>query len=165
MMRYFWWIGLCLNVHNITTCKLCAQFLPNKILTKPMHLDIPNVPFTGCAVESIGILPTTTKGHKFTLTFVCLLTSYVIVVPLKQRQQKKLWWCTRKKYYKNYCGTCTFYMKWYWKKWSLNFDLQEPWNKKKLQQSLLSKRKWKNKKCTQFSEKDNSQIFAQEYTW
>ena len=61
--RYFWWIGLCLDVqHYISTCKLCAQFLPNKILTKPMHLDIPNVPFTGCAVDSIGMLPTTTKG-------------------------------------------------------------------------------------------------------
>ena len=82
--RYFWWIGLCLDVqHNISKCKLCTQFLPNKVLTKPMYFDIPNIPFAQCALDSIGILSTTTKGNKFALTFVCLLTSYVIVVPLR----------------------------------------------------------------------------------
>ena len=84
--RYFWWIGLYLDVqHYISTCKLCAQSLPNKILIKPMHLDIPNIAFTGCVVDSIGILLTTTKGHKFAWTFVCLLTSYVTAVPLKPK--------------------------------------------------------------------------------
>ena len=39
----------------------CVQFLPNRVLTKPIHLDIPNMPFTGCAVDSIGMLPTTIK--------------------------------------------------------------------------------------------------------
>ena len=69
------------------TKSICAnygQFLPNTVLTKPMHLDIPNMPFTSCAVDSIDMLLTTNKGHKFALTFICLLTSYVIVVPLKQ---------------------------------------------------------------------------------
>ena len=50
-----------------------------------MHLDMPNIPFAGCAVDSIGILPTTTNSYKFTLTFICLLTSYVIVVPLNTK--------------------------------------------------------------------------------
>ena len=66
--RYFWCIGLCLDIqHYISMCKLCAQFLPSRVLTKPMHLDIPNVPFTGCAVECISLLLTTSKGHKFAL--------------------------------------------------------------------------------------------------
>ena len=51
-----------------------------------MHLGIPNIPFTCCAVDAIGTLPTTTKGHKFALKFVCLLlTSYVIAVSLKTK--------------------------------------------------------------------------------
>ena len=55
--RYFWWIRLCLDVqHHINMCKLCTQFLPNKFLTKPMHLDIANIPFAGSAVDFIGIL-------------------------------------------------------------------------------------------------------------
>ena len=65
-----------------TVCTVSAQ---QSLLTKPKHLDILNVPFTGCVVDSIGMLPTTTKGHKFTLTFICLLTSYEIAVPLKTK--------------------------------------------------------------------------------
>ena len=50
-----------------------------------MHLEIPQVPFASCAMESIGQLPTTSKGNRFTLTFICLLTSYLITVPLKTK--------------------------------------------------------------------------------
>ena len=55
-----------------------------------MHLHIPNVPFTGCTVDSICLLPTTTKGHKFALTFVCLLTSYIIEVQLKTKSAEEV---------------------------------------------------------------------------
>ena len=48
-----------------------------------MHLEIPQFPFTGCAVNTIGLLPTTSKGNIYVLTFMCLLTSYLNSVPLK----------------------------------------------------------------------------------
>ena len=48
-----------------------------------MHLTIPHVPFTGCAVDTIGLLPTT-------LTFTCLLTSYLIAVPLKSKTAEEV---------------------------------------------------------------------------
>ena len=48
------------------------------------------MPFTGCTVDSIGMLLTTTKGHKFALTFICLLTIYVIAVPLKARTAEEV---------------------------------------------------------------------------
>ena len=89
--RYFCWIGLHHDIqHYISMWKLCVQFLPHRVLTKPMHLDILNVPFAACAVDSIGMLPTTTKDHKFTLTFICLLTSYVIAVLLKTKISKDI---------------------------------------------------------------------------
>ena len=89
--RYFWWIGLHLDVqHYIGMCKLCAQFLPNRVLTKPMCLDISNMPFTGCAVDSIIMLPTTMKDHTFILAFISLLASYVIAVPLKTKTAEKV---------------------------------------------------------------------------
>ena len=62
---------------------------------------------------------------------------------------------------------CSLYIYriWYWiQKWPFNFHFWEPWNKKNLQQSLLSQRKLKNRKHSKFSEKDNSQIHAQQYT-
>ena len=54
-----------------------------------MHLDIPNLPFAGLAVDSIGMLPTTTEGHKFALAFIYLLKSYVIAVPLKTKSAEE----------------------------------------------------------------------------
>ena len=52
---------------------------------QPMHLKISQVPFTGCAMDSSGQLPTTSKGNRFALPFICLLTSYLITVPLKMK--------------------------------------------------------------------------------
>ena len=62
--------------------QIMSSILPNKVYTQPMHLEIPQVPFVSCAKDSIGQLPTTSKGNRFTLTCICLLTSYLITVPL-----------------------------------------------------------------------------------
>ena len=52
---------------------------------QPLHLEMPQVPFTGCAMDCIEPLLTTSKGHRHALTFICLLTSYLITVPLKNK--------------------------------------------------------------------------------
>ena len=85
---YFWWVGIHRDVHqHISNCQLCIQFLPNWLYTQPMHLEIPKVPFAGCAMDCIGPLPATSKGNRHTLTFLCLLTSYIIMVPLKSKSK------------------------------------------------------------------------------
>ena len=50
-----------------------------------MHLEIPKVSFPGYAMDCIGPLPATSKGNRHTLTFICLLTFYLITVPLKSK--------------------------------------------------------------------------------
>ena len=55
-----------------------------------MHLEIPQVPFAGCAVDTIGLLPMTSKGNKYALTFMYLLTSYLITVPLKSKTTEEV---------------------------------------------------------------------------
>ena len=83
---YFWWIGMWGDVHqHINTCKLCIQFLPSKMYTHPLHLEIPQVPFAGCTMDCIGPLLATSKGHRHALTFISLLTSYLITVPLNTK--------------------------------------------------------------------------------
>ena len=87
MIRYyFWWMGMCRDVHqHINSCQLCIQFLPNRLYTLLMHLEIPKVPFAGCSMDYIGPLPTTSKGNRHILTFMCLLTFCLIMVPLKNK--------------------------------------------------------------------------------
>ena len=55
-----------------------------------MHLEFPQVSFAGCAVDTIGLLPTMSKGNKYALTFMCLLTSYLLVVPLKLKTAEEV---------------------------------------------------------------------------
>ena len=50
-----------------------------------MHLEIPKVLFAGCAMDSIGPLPATSKCNWHALTFMCFLTSYLIMVLLKRK--------------------------------------------------------------------------------
>ena len=50
-----------------------------------MHLEIPQVLFASCAMHSIGQLPMTSKGNRFVLTLIWLITSYLITVPLKTK--------------------------------------------------------------------------------
>ena len=81
--HHFWWTSMWRDVHqHINTCQLRIQFLPNRVNTQPMHLAIPQVPFTCCAMDCIGPLPTSSKGHRYPQTFICLLMSYLVTVPL-----------------------------------------------------------------------------------
>ena len=52
---------------------------------QPLHLEIPQVPFAGCTMDCIEHLLATSKGHRHALTFICLLTYYLITVPLKTK--------------------------------------------------------------------------------
>ena len=91
MRHYFWWVGMQRDIHqHINSCTLCIQFLSNRIYTQPMHLEIPSVPFAGCAMDCTGPLPMSSKGHRHTLMFICLLTSYLITVPLKTKMADKV---------------------------------------------------------------------------
>ena len=45
----------------------------------------PKVPFDGCAMDCIGPLPSTSKGNRHTLMFICLLTLYLIMVLLESK--------------------------------------------------------------------------------
>ena len=77
---------MCRDIHqHMSSCKLCIQFLTNKIYTQPMHLEVPQVPFASCAMGCIGPLPVSSKGCRHALTFICLLMSYLITVPLKSK--------------------------------------------------------------------------------
>ena len=74
------------DIHqHVNICKLCIQFLPNRIYAQPMHLEISQVPYAGCTIDYIGPLPTTSKGNRHALTFICLLMFYLITVPLKSK--------------------------------------------------------------------------------
>ena len=64
---------------------MCSKNLPNIPCHPQLHLEIPKVPFTCIAIDTIGKLPTTSSGNKYTLTCIDLLTSYIIAVPIPDK--------------------------------------------------------------------------------
>ena len=68
----------------------CSKNLPNTAHHPQLHLEIPKVPFTCIAMDTIGKLPTTSSGNKYALTCIDLLTSYIIAVPIPNKTAKSV---------------------------------------------------------------------------
>ena len=68
--------------YHISNCITCSKNLPNVSYYPQLHLEIPKVPFICIAIDTIGKLPTTISGNMYVLTYIDLLTSYVIAVPM-----------------------------------------------------------------------------------
>ena len=49
------------------------------------HLEIPQIPMTVLAIDTIGHLPVISKGNRWVLIVICLHTSYVFAVAMKEK--------------------------------------------------------------------------------
>ena len=83
LKRKFWWKGMQKHVkYHISNCITYSENLPNVSCHLQLHLEIPKVPFTCIAIDTIGKLPTTSSGSRYALPCIDLLTSCVIAVPI-----------------------------------------------------------------------------------
>ena len=86
LRRLFYISNLRLQVyHYIKKCDFCKRHSPNLAKYKSLHLQVPDIPFEGIAMDLIGKLPTTSKGNKYALTVIDLFSNYLIVVPLQDK--------------------------------------------------------------------------------
>ena len=86
LKQKFQWKGMRLDVtHHINSCITCSKNLPNTAHHLQLHLEIPKVPFACIAIDTIGKLPTTSSGNKYTQTHIDLLTSYIIALPIPNK--------------------------------------------------------------------------------
>ena len=75
-----------LDVKNyINKCITCSKNLPNTTCHPQLHLEVPKVPFAFIAIDTIGKHHTTSKGNRYELTCIDLLTSYIIAVPIPNK--------------------------------------------------------------------------------
>ena len=89
--RRFWWKGMRIDViSHINNCITCSKNLPNIAHHPQLHLEIPKFPFAYIAIDTIGKLPTTTSGNKYALTYIDLLMSYIIAVPVPNKTAESM---------------------------------------------------------------------------
>ena len=77
------------NSHT-NSCITCSKNLPNTSHHPQLHSEIPKVPLTSTAINTIRKLPVTTSGNRYALTCIDLLTSYVIAVPMPDKTAKSV---------------------------------------------------------------------------
>ena len=75
---------------HINSCIMCSKNLPNVSCHPQLHLEIPKIPFPCFAINTIGKLPVTTSGNKYTLTCIDLLNSYLIAVPMPDKTAESM---------------------------------------------------------------------------
>ena len=86
LKRKLWWKGMQKHIkYHISNCITCSKNLPNVLCHPQLHLEIPKIPFTCIAIDTIGKLPTASSGNKYALTCIDLLTSYVIAIPMPDK--------------------------------------------------------------------------------
>ena len=84
--RYHW-KGMKKSVHqHCTRCQVCAKHNIKTQQLKNKHFSSPPQPMEFIAMDLIGEFhPASSKGNRFALTAVCMLTGFTFCIPLKTK--------------------------------------------------------------------------------
>ena len=84
--RYYW-KGMKKSVHqHCTNCQVCTKHNIKTQQLRNEHFPSPPQPMKFIAMDLIGEFhPTSSKGNRFTLTAICMLTGFTFCIPLKSK--------------------------------------------------------------------------------
>ena len=75
----------------IYKCDTCVKYLPNVAICLQKHLEIPQIPVAVLAMDTIGHLIVTSRGHKWALTAICMHTCvYMHTTPVKEKSTENV---------------------------------------------------------------------------
>ena len=89
--RYHW-KGMKKSVYqHCTSCQVCAKHNIKTQQLKNKHFSSPPQPMEFIAMHLIGEFhPASSKGNRFTLTTVCMLTGFTFCIPLKSKHAEDI---------------------------------------------------------------------------
>ena len=84
--RYYW-KGMKKSLHqHCTNCQVCARHNIKTQQLKNEHFSYPPQPMEFMAMDLIGEFhPALSKGNRFSLTAICMLTGFTFCIPLKSK--------------------------------------------------------------------------------
>ena len=84
--RYYW-KGMKKSVHqHCTSCQVCAKHNIKTQQLRNEHFSSPPQPMEFIAMDLIGEFhPASSKGNRFALTAICMLTGFTFCIPLKSK--------------------------------------------------------------------------------
>ena len=92
LKRLYYWKGLkpCVTKH-IQRCYQCQRRNKQVVKYATLHFDVATFPMQFISMDLIGEFhPPTTKGKRYALTLICMLTGYVFCIPLKTKTAEEV---------------------------------------------------------------------------
>ena len=92
LKRLYYWKGLkpCVTKH-IQRCYQCQRRNKEVVKYDTFHFDVATFPMQLISMDLIGEFhPPTTKGKRYALTVICMLTGYVFCIPLKTKTAEEV---------------------------------------------------------------------------
>lgn len=86
IQQHFYWQGIGKDVAaHCKSCKMCCTYNAHRKDYQPLQpIPVVHTPWTKLAIDIVGPLNTTRRGHKYLLTMVDLATRWPEAVPLKK---------------------------------------------------------------------------------
>ena len=87
LKRTYYWKGMKTDVSNyVKQCKLCQKqnILPVKYVSG--HFSAPMAPMEFISMDLIGDFTLSSKGNKYALTVICMLTGYTFCIPIPSKK-------------------------------------------------------------------------------
>ena len=90
--QLYYWNNMKKDIlHHCKQCAVCEKFEVECIKFEKLHLSIPNQPMEYICMDLIGqFYPPTSRGHRYALTVMELLTGFVFCKPLKSKKAEEV---------------------------------------------------------------------------
>ena len=92
LKRLYYWKGLKPSVtKHIQRCYQCQRRNKQVVKYATLHFDVATFPMQFISMDLIGEFhPPTSKGKRYALTVICMLTGYVFCIPLKTKTAEEV---------------------------------------------------------------------------
>ena len=92
LKRLYYWKGLKPSVvRYIQRCYQCQRRNKQVVKYATLHFDVATFPMQFISMDLIGEFhPPTSKGKRYALTVICMLTGYVFCIPLKMKTTEEV---------------------------------------------------------------------------
>ena len=92
LKRLYYWKGLTSSVtKHIQRCYQCQRRNKQVVKYATLHFDVATFPMQFISIDLIGEFhPPTTKGKRYVLTVIYMLTGYVFCIPLKTKTAEEV---------------------------------------------------------------------------
>ena len=87
LKRTYYWKGMKTDISTyVKQCKLCQKqnILPVKYVSR--HFSAPMAPMEFISMDLIGDFTPSSKGNKYALTVICMLTGYTFCIPIPSKK-------------------------------------------------------------------------------